>query len=614
MTKWFEKRKMKNKNCTVSTCSWNESSERRVWIACESVKIRPLCFFLLFSIVPFQFFEELLFRLHNTGSFATAIRTEPLAFGFRRQRYTRKMKPFDGTQIVVAQNHFAERYLIAQAIGRFVRIDCFFERWRIVMGARIILVRVGRISSVGCVSAAASATAAATAAAAATWHALRPARFAFTLFAGTAAVAALFLILAAVRCIAARLLRWAVVARLGLICADRICVAGQIHLRLLWYVWETVAAVRAWCWQFISCATRTLPRTIAAIICNRRIWIWANIWWICCIRTVIGCRCGWRHRHRCTFVVASIAALVVRTQRRHVRWRTVRMRILWHRINQRWIVLDAIVQTLEIGIQLPCLLIDHLLQLSHHLQFLVAQLLSGNQRLLYAGHSTRSLRCCVRWFQFICRAIRPLVIVNVNVTQMPCKIKTKIQSIRWNREKNAKSQNASSAFALHAKPKMCAKFTHRDTEDRFRVFVSNGVERRLADCPPNLNSFPHKLLSTLLRLSQLDLAFWVYTKCKRKCTQKRFTVFVVAVTVSDCVLFTFDSSRKYELRFPLLFFFLSFFFFTFSWWNVSAVAVKSHSLIRDTYLENTKIYNGADIRTNRNCSEWALSCGHTLVQ
>lgn len=75
--------------------------------------------------------------------------------------------------------------------------------------------------------------------------------------------------------------------------------------------------------------------------------------------------------------------------------------------------------------------------------------------------------------------------------------------------------------------KICVKyvgFTHHDTEDQFHVFVSNGVERRLADYLPNLNSFPHKLLSTLLRLSQLDLAFLISHTENVNAAEERMTV------------------------------------------------------------------------------------------
>lgn len=50
------------------------------------------------------------------------LRTVPASLWFTSQAYTAKVEPLDGTVPVVTGNHLTVGYLLAQAIGRLIRI------------------------------------------------------------------------------------------------------------------------------------------------------------------------------------------------------------------------------------------------------------------------------------------------------------------------------------------------------------------------------------------------------------------------------------------------------------------------------------------------------------
>lgn len=99
----------------------------------HSVELLRLFFFLL--IVSLEFLQKLCLRFHYIRSVTPAFRTEPFAFRFCAERDTREMEPLDRAQIVVAEDHFTIRNLVAETISRFVRIDCqvvLLRRWGIL--------------------------------------------------------------------------------------------------------------------------------------------------------------------------------------------------------------------------------------------------------------------------------------------------------------------------------------------------------------------------------------------------------------------------------------------------------------------------------------------------
>ena len=49
--------------------------------------------------------------------------TVPLALGLRLQRHAGEVEPLDGTVLVVAADHLPVAHLLAQAVGRLVRIN-----------------------------------------------------------------------------------------------------------------------------------------------------------------------------------------------------------------------------------------------------------------------------------------------------------------------------------------------------------------------------------------------------------------------------------------------------------------------------------------------------------
>ena len=60
--------------------------------------------------------------LLNITSIAPTVGTKPLSFGFSCEGNTGEVKPFDLTVAVIATNHFPEGDLIAQAVGRLIRV------------------------------------------------------------------------------------------------------------------------------------------------------------------------------------------------------------------------------------------------------------------------------------------------------------------------------------------------------------------------------------------------------------------------------------------------------------------------------------------------------------
>ena len=59
------------------------------------------------------------------GSMVTAVGTEPLALGFRRQMNAVEMKPFDDTDAAVTQNHRAIRRLETSTENNQYSLDRF---------------------------------------------------------------------------------------------------------------------------------------------------------------------------------------------------------------------------------------------------------------------------------------------------------------------------------------------------------------------------------------------------------------------------------------------------------------------------------------------------------
>ena len=70
-----------------------------------------------------KFLQKLSFRFHNCRLVSSAARAEPLPLGFTGELDAGEVEPLDGTQVVVAADHLAVGDLVAQAVGRLVRVD-----------------------------------------------------------------------------------------------------------------------------------------------------------------------------------------------------------------------------------------------------------------------------------------------------------------------------------------------------------------------------------------------------------------------------------------------------------------------------------------------------------
>lgn len=103
------------------------------------VLLKKSWLFFFFFIISLQLFEKLCLRLHNIRSITTALGAEPLTLGLGSERHAREVKPFDGTEVVVAQDHLSVGDLVAETVRRFVRIYCqfFVSRGRLLALLRL---------------------------------------------------------------------------------------------------------------------------------------------------------------------------------------------------------------------------------------------------------------------------------------------------------------------------------------------------------------------------------------------------------------------------------------------------------------------------------------------